>query len=55
MDDENNNTQTKIFTTISSLKKDINNLYRFKEIIGKGSFDIVRAWFKFKEISPHKI
>ena len=55
IEDENNNTQTTIFTTTSSLQKDINNLYKFKEVIGKGTFGIVRTGYRVKEISPHKI
>ena len=55
IEDDNNNTKTTIFTTTSSLLKDINNLYKFKEVIGKGAFGIVRAGYRIKEISPHKI
>ena len=43
IEDDYNNTQTTIFTKTSSLQKDINNLYIFKEVIGKGSFGIVRT------------
>ena len=55
IEDDYNNTQTTIFTTTSSLQKDINNLYIFKEVIGKGSFGIVRTGYRVKEIAPHKI
>ena len=55
IEDENNNTQTTIFTTTSSLQTDINKVYKFKEVIGKGSFGIVRTGYRVKEISPHKI
>jgi len=55
IDDENNNTQITIYTTTSSLHKDINNIYQFKEVIGKGGFGIVRTGYRIKEISPHKI
>ncbi len=55
IEDENNNTQTTIFTTTSSLQTDINKVYKFKEVIGKGSFGIVRTGYRIKEISPHKI
>ena len=55
IDDEKNNIHTTIFTTTSSLQKDINHIYKFKEIIGKGSFGIVRTGYRLKEISPHKI
>ena len=55
IDDDNSNTQTTIFTTASSLLKDINNIYKFKEVVGKGAFGIVRAGYRIKEISPHKI
>ena len=53
--DDTNNTRTTIFTTTSSLHKDINNIYEFKEIIGKGAFGIVRTGFRKKEFSPHRI
>ena len=55
IDDESNNTQTTIYTTTSSLQKDINNIYKFKEVLGKGSFGVVRTGYRIKEISPHKI
>ena len=55
IEDENNNTQTTIFTITSSLQTDINKVYKFKEVIGKGSFGIVRTGYRIKEISPHKI
>ena len=55
IEDENNNTQTTIFTTTSSLQTDINKVYKFKEVIGKGHFGIVRTGYRLKEISPHKI
>ncbi len=55
IDDDYINSQTTIFTVTSSLQKDINNLYTFKEIIGKGTFGIVRTGFRTKEIAPHKI
>ena len=55
IEDENNNTQTTIFTITSSLQTDINKVYKFKEVIGKGSFGIVRIGYRIKEISPHKI
>ena len=55
IDDDYINSQTTIFTVTSSLQKDINKLYTFKEIIGKGTFGIVRTGFRTKEIAPHKI
>jgi calcium-dependent protein kinase len=55
IEDDYSNTQTTIFTITSSLQKDINNLYIFKEVIGKGSFGIVRTGYRAKEIPPHKI
>ena len=55
IDDDYINSQTTIFTVTSSLQKDINNLYTFKEIIGKGTFGIVRTGYRTKEIAPHKI
>ena len=55
IEDDTNKTMTTIFTTSSSLQKDINNIYSFQEIIGKGSFGIVRTGFRKKEFSPHKI
>ena len=55
IDDDYINSQTTIFTVTSSLQKDINKLYTFKEIIGKGTFGIVRTGYRTKEIAPHKI
>ena len=55
IEDDTNKTKTTIFTTTSSLQKDINNIYTFKDIIGKGSFGIVRTGYRKKEFSPHKI
>ena len=55
IEDDTNKTKTTIFTTTSSLQKDINKIYKFKDIIGKGSFGIVRTGYRKKEFSPHKI
>ena len=55
IEDDTNQTKTTIFTTTSSLQKDINNIYNFKEVIGKGAFGIVRTGYRKKEFSPHKI
>ena len=55
IEDDTNKTKTTIFTTTSSLQIDINNIYTFKEVIGKGSFGIVRTGYRKKEFSPHKI
>ena len=55
IEDDTNKTKTTIFTTSSSLQKDINNIYCFQEIIGKGAFGIVRTGYRKKEFSPHKI
>ena len=55
IEDDISKTKTTIFTTTSSLQKDINNMYEFKDIIGKGAFGKVRTGFRKKEFSPHKI
>ena len=55
IEDDTNKTKTTIYTTTSSLEKDINNIYHFKEIIGKGAFGVVRAGYRKKELPPHKI
>ena len=55
IEDDTNKTNTTIFTTPSSLQKDINNIYNFKEIIGKGAFGIVRTGYRKKEFPPHRI
>ena len=55
IEDDTNKTKTTIYTTTSSLQKDINNIYNFKEIIGKGAFGIVRTGYRKKELSPHRI
>ena len=55
IEDDTNKTKTTIFTTPSSLQKDINNIYNFKEIIGKGAFGIVRTGYRKKEFPPHRI
>ena len=55
IEDDTNKTKTTIFTTSSSLQKDINNIYSFNGIIGKGAFGYVRTGFRKKEFSPHKI
>ena len=55
IEDDTNQTKTTIFTTTSSLQKDINNIYNFKEVIGKGAFGIVRTGYRKKEFSPHRI
>ena len=55
IEDDTNKTKTTIFTTTSSLQKDINYIYNFKEIIGKGAFGVVRTGYRKKEFSPHKI
>ena len=55
IEDDTNKTKTTIFTTASSLQRDINNIYNFKEIIGKGAFGIVRTGYRKKEFPPHRI
>ena len=55
IEDDTNKTKTTIYTTTSSLQKDINNIYNFKELIGKGAFGIVRTGYRKKELSPHRI
>ena len=55
IEDDTNKTKTTIFTTASSLQRDINNIYNFKEIIGKGAFGVVRTGYRKKEFPPHRI